>query len=91
MVPWQTSAEPAGHIGFARLREPVGPQGQYSAAFGGITCFEFQPGGAVEVSPLKISGETSTHLESNLALFYPKFGYTSQGTLGRGDLRDSPK
>ena len=37
------------------LKEPVGKQDQYIAAFGGITCFRFLPNGQVEAWPLKIS------------------------------------
>ena len=34
----------ACEIEINRLREPVGKQDQYIAAYGGITCFRFQPG-----------------------------------------------
>ena len=37
-------AEQACDIEIDRLGEPIGKQDQYIAAFGGITCFTFQPG-----------------------------------------------
>src|SRR5579884_3796413 len=59
-------AEQACHIEIECLREPVGKQDQYIAAFGGITCFQFLPNGAVEVSPLRMATETLYNLEDNL-------------------------
>ena len=41
-------AEQACHIEIERLGEPVGKQDQYIAAYGGLTCFQFLPGGSVE-------------------------------------------
>ena len=48
-------AEQACRIEIDILKEPVGKQDQYIAAFGGITCFRFLPNGQVEAWPLKIS------------------------------------
>ena len=48
-------AEQACQIEIDILKEPVGKQDQYIAAFGGITCFRFLPNGQVEAWPLKIS------------------------------------
>ena len=41
-------AEQACKIEIDILKEPVGKQDQYIAAFGGITCFRFLPNGQVE-------------------------------------------
>src|SRR5262249_50714838 len=56
------------------LKEPVGKQDQYIAAFGGITCFRFLPNGQVDAWPLKISQRTLYDLEDHLLLFFT--GYT---------------
>src|SRR5579862_2746216 len=56
-------AEQACHIELDRLGEPIGKQDQYIAAFGGLTCFEFQKDGAVKAWPLKINEETLFNLE----------------------------
>jgi D-glycero-alpha-D-manno-heptose-7-phosphate kinase len=67
-------AEQACKIEIEILKEPVGKQDQYIAAFGGITCFRFLPNGQVEVWPLKISQRTLYDLEDHLLLFFT--GYT---------------
>jgi D-glycero-alpha-D-manno-heptose-7-phosphate kinase len=67
-------AEQACQIEIEILKEPVGKQDQYIAAFGGITCFRFLPNGQVEAWPLKISQRTLYDLEDHLLLFFT--GYT---------------
>src|SRR5215210_2729459 len=58
-------AEQACDIELNKLREPIGKQDQYIAAFGGVNCFKFMPDGRVEVSPLKVSEETLLNLEDH--------------------------
>src|SRR5262249_38174352 len=48
LVPPRELAEQACHIEVDRLKEPIGKQDQYIAAFGGLTCFQFLPNGHVE-------------------------------------------
>ena len=67
-------AEQACKIELDILKEPIGKQDQYSAAFGGITCFRFLPNDQVEAWPLKIDQHTLYDLEDNLLLFFT--GYT---------------
>ena len=53
---WSTRrelAEQACQIEIDRLKEPIGKQDQYIAAYGGITCFQFLPNGQVEAWPLQ--------------------------------------
>jgi D-glycero-alpha-D-manno-heptose-7-phosphate kinase len=69
-VPPQELAEQACHIEIDLLKEPVGKQDQYIAAFGGITSFEFLPDDRVVVEPLKIASQTLADLEDNLLLFF---------------------
>jgi D-glycero-alpha-D-manno-heptose-7-phosphate kinase len=87
IVPRQELAEQACHIEIERLREPVGKQDQYIAAFGGITYFEFLPNGTVSVNPLKLSSETLANLEDNLALFYTGFTRSASEILRDQDTR----
>jgi D-glycero-alpha-D-manno-heptose-7-phosphate kinase len=63
-------AEEACHIEIDMLKEPIGKQDQYMAAFGGLTCLTFEKNGDVLVEPLNISRETTEILESNLLLFF---------------------
>jgi D-glycero-alpha-D-manno-heptose-7-phosphate kinase len=73
-------AEQACHIEIDVLKEPVGKQDQYIAAYGGITCFRFNPDGQVEAWPLKIGTDTLYSLEDNLLLFFT--GYSrAAGTI----------
>src|SRR5512132_3787486 len=51
-------AEQACCIELEKLREPIGKQDQYIAAYGGITCFHFLSNGEVQASPLRISEDT---------------------------------
>ncbi len=63
-------ADEACAIEIDRLRRPVGKQDQYVAAFGGIKCYDFAPGGQVAVSPLAISTGTMYDLEEHLLMFF---------------------
>ena len=67
-------AEQACRIELDILKEPIGKQDQYIAAFGGITCFRFLPNGQVEAWPLKLNEHVRYDLEDNLLLFFT--GYT---------------
>ena len=76
----QELAEMACHIEIERLGEPIGKQDQYIAAYGGLTCFSFNPDDSVDASPLGIPIEALFELEDRLALFFT--GYTRNA----GDL-----
>src|ERR1700736_3513263 len=64
-------AEQACDIEINRLREPIGKQDQFIAAFGGITCLTFHKDHQVTVEPLHVSRKTVFELEDNLLLFFP--------------------
>ena len=78
-------AEQACCIELEKLREPIGKQDQYIAAFGGITCFQFLPNGQVEACPLKISDETLYNLEDNLLLFFTGYARSASKILQEQD------
>jgi len=80
-------AEQACDIELNRLKEPIGKQDQYIAAYGGITCFEFQPGGKVRAWPLKISEETLYNLEDNLLLFFTGYSRSASAILKEQDQK----
>lgn len=78
-------AEQACRIEIDILREPIGKQDQYIAAFGGITCFEFGEDGSVAASPLVISEETLFNLEDNLLLFFTGYSRSASAILKEQD------
>lgn len=91
IVPKHELAEQACYIEIEKLGEPVGKQDQYIAAFGGITCFEFQKDDGVAVSPLQISPETLANLEDNLMLFYTGYTRSASQILRDQDSRSKDK
>ena len=70
----------ACEIEIERLHEPVGKQDQYIAAYGGVTCFDFNPDGSVSARPLTLAMDTMFELEDNLLLFFTGFS-RSAGSL----------
>ena len=74
-------AEQACSIEIEKLREPIGKQDQYIAAYGGITCFEFLPDGRVQASPLNVSEQTLLELEDNLLLFFTGYARSASKIL----------
>jgi D-glycero-alpha-D-manno-heptose-7-phosphate kinase len=80
-------AEQACEVELGRLHEPIGKQDQYIAAYGGITCFKFLPGGKVEAWPLKILEETLYNLEDNLLLFFTGYSRSASAILQEQDTK----
>ncbi|TAK75519.1 MAG: galactokinase, partial [Gammaproteobacteria bacterium] len=80
-------AEEACHIELNLLKEPIGKQDQYIAAYGGITCFSFLPNGVVDASPLKIDQETLYNLEDNLLLFFTGYSRSASVILKEQDTK----
>ena len=66
-------AELACEIEIERLKEPIGKQDQYIAAYGGVTCFTFREDGVVDAEPLKLPIDALFNLEDNLLLFFTGF------------------
>jgi D-glycero-alpha-D-manno-heptose-7-phosphate kinase len=86
-VPREQLAEEASHIEIDLLREPIGKQDQYIAAFGGITSFLFNPDGRVAVQPVAMSAEALYNLEDNLLLFFTGFTRAASTILSEQDTR----
>jgi D-glycero-alpha-D-manno-heptose-7-phosphate kinase len=85
LIPPKELAEQACHIEIDLLREPVGKQDQYIAAFGGLTCFRFLPNDQVEVWPLKIDTDALYTLEDNLLLFFTGYSRPASDILREQD------
>ncbi len=80
-------AEQACHVEIELLREPVGKQDQYISAFGGLTCFEIGVDGKVDAYPAKISEDTLSRLEDNLAIFFTGYSRSASELLANQDQR----
>jgi D-glycero-alpha-D-manno-heptose-7-phosphate kinase len=70
VVPSADLAAQACEIEIDRLGAPIGKQDQFIAAYGGVTCFEFNADDTVTVAPVRLSAETLHDLEDNLMLFF---------------------
>lgn len=80
-------AEQACHIELNLLKEPIGKQDQYIAAYGGITCFNFLENHDVNAAPLNISQETLFNLEDNLLLFFTGYSRSASSILKEQDIK----
>jgi D-glycero-alpha-D-manno-heptose-7-phosphate kinase len=69
-APKELLAQEACILEIERLREPIGKQDQYAAAYGGINLIEFERHGGVTVQPLLLPTAIAAELESNLMLFF---------------------
>ncbi len=78
-------AEQACHIEMDLLKEPIGKQDQYIAAYGGLTCFHFHPDGTVEAAPLAVGADTLHQLEDNLLLFFTGYSRSASAVLKEQD------
>ncbi len=61
-------------IEIERLKEPIGKQDQYIAAYGGMQYIQFNPDGRVFVDPVVCPAETRRELNRRLVVFFT--GYT---------------
>lgn len=52
------------------LKNPIGKQDQYAAAYGGLNFYEFRKDGSVIIEPVIMQNDAKEHLEKNLMMFY---------------------
>jgi D-glycero-alpha-D-manno-heptose-7-phosphate kinase len=77
----------ACEIEIDRLGRASGKQDQYIAAFGGITRFDFQPDGTVDVTPTRISAETIHDLGEHLLMFFTGYSRDADHVLSEQKAR----
>ncbi len=78
-------AEMACHIEIDLLKEPIGKQDQYIAAFGGVTVFEFNKDDTVSARPVRVSADTLDLLEDNLIMVSTGFYRAASQVLKEQD------
>tara|TARA_Y100000294_G_C8371118_1_gene262775 strand:- start:27 stop:620 length:594 start_codon:yes stop_codon:yes gene_type:complete len=79
LIPKNRLAAEACEIEIDILKEPIGKQDQYAAAYGNINHIRFNQDETVDVKPIMLNISTRTKLENRLKLYY--FG-------GKRDARD---
>jgi len=84
-------AEQACHIEIDLLHQPVGKQDQFIAAYGGVTCFEFNNDDSVVVSAAAISNEVVDNLEDGLCLFFTGYSRAASAILKDQDDKSKAK
>lgn len=63
-------AETACNIEINLIKEPVGKQDQYAAAFGGFNIFQFNADETVDVEPLLLDYKNRIDLENHVLMFF---------------------
>ena len=77
----QVLAEQACEIELDILKEPIGKQDQYMAAFGGLTKLDIDREGKVTVTSPMLSESAFERLENNLLMFYTGFQRSASDVL----------
>ncbi|HIJ83582.1 MAG: Kinase, galactokinase/mevalonate kinase [Magnetococcales bacterium] len=80
-------AEEACAIEIDILREPIGKQDQYAAAFGGINYIRFNPDESVNVAPVSLDYAGCDLLEKKLRLYYTGGQRSASSILSRQKIR----
>ena len=80
-------AEQACHIELERLNEPIGKQDQYISSYGGITCFNFNKTGEIDVNPLKVSKSVLCEMTENILLFFTGYSRSASSILKEQDQK----
>jgi D-glycero-alpha-D-manno-heptose-7-phosphate kinase len=84
-------AEMACHIEIDILKEPIGKQDQYIAAYGGVTAFRFRKDDTVDARPLDASEDTLDLLEDSLVMVSTGFYRAAAQVLKEQDDRSRQK
>lgn len=74
-------AETACHLEIDVLREPIGKQDQYSAAFGGLNYMHFLKDGHVDVEPVFLEPSLRNIFHNHLLAFYTGAGHSASNIL----------
>jgi len=81
------AAEEACRFEIDILKEPIGKQDQYAAAFGGFNIFQFNQDGRVDVEPVLLDYFKRSSLEDHLLLFFTGITRNASSVLGEQRLK----
>ena len=84
-------AEEASYIEIDVLRQPIGKQDQYAAAFGGLNSFCFKAGGGVTVEPQRLANGALSGLFGNIMMFWTGHQRDSSAVLAEQKSNTSKK
>ena len=84
-------AEEACHIEIDVLKQPIGKQDQYAAAFGGLNFFSFKAGGAVTVEPQRLNNGGLKHLFESILMFWTGHQRDSSSVLAEQKANTAAK
>jgi D-glycero-alpha-D-manno-heptose-7-phosphate kinase len=84
-------AELACHIEIDLLKNPIGRQDQYAAAFGSLNYIEFNQDHSVDVEPVPVRPETLYELEQRVLLFYTQSQRDANEILAKQSASSSEK
>lgn len=84
-------AEEASRIEIEELKEPIGKQDQYAAAFGGLRYIRFLPSGKVLAEPVICTSETKRALEAHMLVLYTGVTRSASGVLEEQKSNTSSK
>lgn len=79
----QYAAELACELEINILKEPIGKQDQYAAAYGGFNVFQFNADGTVEVDPVYIDYKVRADLEDYSMLFFTGLTRSASDVLSK--------
>ena len=84
-------AREASEIEIVDLKEPIGKQDQYAAAFGGLRYIRFLPSGEVSAEPVICTEVTKRALEGHMLIFYTGVTRSASGVLKEQKLNTDKK
>jgi len=84
-------ASEASHIEIEDLREPIGKQDQYAAAYGGLQFIRFLPTGEVSAEPVICTRATKEALAQSMLVFYTGITRSAAGVLTEQKSNTSQK
>jgi len=87
----QQAAELACEIEIDILKEPIGKQDQYAAAYGGFNVFQFNTDGTVDVDPIFIDYKVRADLEDHVLLFFTGITRSASSVLSEQKITMTEK